>query len=101
MLEWLVPSRALASLLACPVAPGFCTLEETHLASIPSPPWSTHGEPQILSVTVVFGCHFQAAAWGATISRTPHGRELQELDIILWNQPSLAVQGPFQPSGFP
>lgn len=57
--------------------------------------------PQILSVTVVFGCYFQAAAWGATNSRNPQGQELQQLDVILWNQPSFAVQGPFQPAGFP
>lgn len=38
---------------------------------------------------------------GDRIGWSPRGLELQQLDIILWNQPSLAIQGPFQPAGFP
>lgn len=47
----LVPSRALASLLTCPpVAPGFCTCAEIHLASIPLPTLGKALGPRFLNL---------------------------------------------------
>lgn len=96
--QWLpdenLPMLAMLSIRAHLYCPGW----QVH----PLPkPCSAHGDLQFLSMTVVFGCCFQGGARVPGSAGAPSGRKLQQLDVVLWNQPSLAIQGPFQPARFP